>query len=264
MSIHPTAVIDNKAQLDSTVIVGPYAVIEAGVSIDAGTEVRPHAIVSGNTTIGKNNLIGSFSSIGMPPQDLHYKDEPTKTVIGDDNLIREYVSIHRGTPGGTGLTTIGDKNLLMAYVHIAHDCTVGNGVIMANAATLGGHVQVGDKATLGGLVAVHQFSRIGEYAYIGGMSGISKNVPPYIIVAGVRNQMRVSGINKIGLRRAGFDNDTIKKLHKAFLTIYRDPDLLLEEALERVLAEHPDCAPIANLVAFFRQSGRNVVRSRDE
>lgn len=264
MPIHPTAIIDREAQIDSTVTVGPFAVIEAGVSIGAGTEVRPHAVISGHTTIGRDNFIGSFATVGVPPQDLHYKNEPTRTIIGDANYIREYVSIHRGTPGGAGVTTIGSNNLLMAYVHVAHDCHVGNGVIMANAATLGGHVRVDDKATIGGLVAVHQFSRIGEYSYIGGLSGISKDVPPYVIVAGTRNQMRVAGINKIGLRRAGFDNETIKKLHRAFLIIFRDHDLLLGEALDRALAEDPGCEPVARLVDFFREPGRSVVRSREE
>ena len=264
MSIHPTAIIDRKAQLDASVEVGAYAVVDAGVIIGPSTRILPHSVLTGVTTIGSANVIGPFASVGSPPQDLHYKGEPTELKIGDNNQIREYVSIHRGTPTGSGITTIGSNNLLMAYSHVAHDCSIGSHVIMANAATLGGHVQVRDRATIGGLVAVHQFTRIGELAYIGGMSGISKDVPPYIIVAGTRNQMRVSGINKIGLRRNGFDNETIKSLHKAFVNIFRAPDLLLQEALDKTLEEFTDCPPVANLVAFFKESSRSVVRTSSE
>lgn len=261
MSIHPTAVIHPKAKLDSSVTVGPCSVIEEGASIERGTVIGPHSIIYGNTTIGKNNNIGPFTVIGGPPQDIHYKGEPTKLDIGDNNLIREYVSIHRGTPGGRGVTTVGNNNLLMAYVHIAHDCLVGNHVIMANAATLGGHVQVDDRANLGGVVAVHQFTRIGRYAYIGGMSGVSKDVPPYIIMSGIRNRMRVTGINKIGLKRSGFDNDTIRKMTRAFQLIFRTPDLLLQDALKKTVEEFPDCEPVLDMVDFFKTSKRSVVRA---
>jgi UDP-N-acetylglucosamine acyltransferase len=261
MNIHPTAVIDRKAKIDSSVQVGPYTVIEEGVSIGADTEIGPNAYITGRTTIGKGNRIGPFTVIGGPPQDIHYNNEPTELVIGDNNLFREYVSIHRGTPGGRGITTIGDNNLLMAYVHIAHDCMVGNHVIMANAATLGGHVEVDDRANLGGVVAVHQFTKIGTYAYIGGMSGVSKDVPPYIIMSGIRNQMRVTGINKVGLKRSGFDNDTIRKMNRAFQLIFRTPDLLLQDALDQTLEEMPDCKPVIKLVDFFRTSKRSVVRA---
>ena len=264
MSMHPTAIIDKKACLDSSVEVGAYAVIEAGVTVGPSTRIMPHTVLTGNTSIGSGNIIGPFATVGSPPQDLHYKGEPTKLTIGDNNQIREYVSIHRGTPSGKGITTIGNNNLLMAYSHVAHDCILCNHIIMANAATLGGHVQVHDRATIGGLVAVHQFTRIGEFAYIGGMSGISKDVPPYIIVAGTRNQMRVSGINKIGLRRNGFDNETIKKLHKAFLNIFKAPELLLQEALDKTLEEFADCPPVIKLVAFFKESSRSVVRTSSE
>ncbi len=264
MRIHATAAIDNDASVDPSAKIGAYAVIEAGVSIGKNSEVLPHTVITGHTSIGSDNIIGPFASIGSPPQDLHYKGEPTLLTIGDGNQIREYVSIHRGTPDGRGVTSIGNNNLLMAYSHIAHDCQVGDHVIMANAATLGGHVQIRNRATIGGLVAVHQFTRIGEYAYIGGMSGISKDVPPYIIVAGTRNQMRVSGINKIGLRRAGFDNETIKKLHQAFLTIFKAPELLLQDALDKTLEEFSDCPPVVNLVSFFKESGRSVVRTSSD
>ncbi|MDA8165168.1 MAG: acyl-ACP--UDP-N-acetylglucosamine O-acyltransferase [Desulfobacteraceae bacterium] len=261
MKIHPTAIIDPTAEIDSTAAVGPYAVIGPEVRIGAGCEIGPHAVISGPTTMGAGNRIGAFASIGGDPQDLKFQGERVELVMGDNNTIREYVSIHRGTASGHRRTTIGSDNLFMAYAHVAHDCVIGNRVILANAATLGGHVEIADKATLGGLVAVHQFTRIGAHAYIGGMSGISKDIPPYIIVAGIRNQMRVTGINKVGLQRSGFDEETIRKLSKAFRIIFRTPGLLLEEALEKVQAELPDCGPVQHLVAFFRSSSRPVVRA---
>ncbi len=260
MNIHPTAVIDPAAELDSSVRVGPYAVIGKGVRVGADTEIGPHAVLAGPTTIGTGNTIGPFANVGAPPQDLHYQGEETRLEIGDHNVIREYVSLHRGTVAGRGVTAIGSHNLLMAYVHVAHDCVIGDHVIMANAATLGGHVIVEDRATLGGMVAVHQFSRVGEYAYVGGMSGLSKDVPPYVIASGIRGGLRATGINKIGLRRAGFDAETIKQLHRAFKIIFRDQELLLNDALAKAEAEMGDCEPVRRLVRFFRDAKRGVVR----
>jgi UDP-N-acetylglucosamine acyltransferase len=261
MKIHPSALIDPRAELDTSVIVGPYTIIGAEVRIGADCEIGPHAVVGGPTTMGAGNQIGPFTNVGAEPQDLKFQGERTELVMGDNNKIREYVSIHRGTESGHGKTTIGSDNLFMAYSHIAHDCIIGNRVIMANAATLGGHVEIEDKVTLGGLVAVHQFTRIGAHAYIGGMSGISKNIPPYIIVAGIRNKMRVTGINKVGLQRSGFDEETIRKLGRAFRIIFRTPGLLLEQALEKTLTDIPDCEPVRHLVEFFRNSSRPVLRT---
>lgn len=260
MNIHPTAVVDPKAELDSSVVVGPYAVIEAGVCIDAGTTVEPHAVISGPTTIGKRNLISSFAKVGGAPQDLSYKGEPTELIVGDDNQIREYASIHRGTPQGPGKTIIGNSNLLMAYTHIAHDCKLGNNIILANVATLAGHVEVGDRASIGGLVAIHQFCRIGSFSYIGGVSGISLDVAPFVIIAGTRNRTRISGLNKIGLKRNGFSKETISKLDTAFRIIFRSPDLLLKDALEQAKMEITDCDEVAQLIEFFESSKRGVVR----
>jgi UDP-N-acetylglucosamine acyltransferase len=260
MSIHSTAVVDPKAELDSSVIVGPYAVIEAGVRIGAGTKVEPHAVICGPTTIGERNLIGSFATVGGAPQDLHYHGEPTELIIGDDNQIREYASIHRGTPNGPGKTIIGNSNLLMAYTHVAHDCKIGNHVILANVATLAGHVEVGDRASIGGLVAIHQFCRIGSFSYIGGVSGISLDVAPYVILAGTRNRTRISGINKVGLKRNGFSRDTINKLDAAFKIIFRSPNLLLKDALEQARSEFGDCPEVDNLITFFENSKRGVVK----
>jgi UDP-N-acetylglucosamine acyltransferase len=264
MSIHPTAVIDPKAELDGSVTVGPYAVIGADVRIGAESRIEAHAVVSGPTTIGSRNQISSFATVGGPPQDLKYKGEPTELIIGDDNLIREYASIHRGTVDGGGKTTIGDSNLLMAYTHVAHDCLIGNRVILANVATLAGHVEVQDHASIGGLVAVHQFCRIGKFSYIGGVSGISLDVPPYVILAGTRNRTRISGINKIGLRRNGYDRETISNLENAFRIIFRTPELLMKDALEQARSEYPDCPEVQYLIRFFEESKRGVVKRTED
>lgn len=264
MPIHPTAVVDPKAAVHPSATIGPYAVIGAEVSIGADTVVDAHGVVSGPTTLGERNRIGSFTSIGAPPQDIRYQGEPTELLIGNDNLIREYVSIHRGTVGGRGRTVIGDHNMFMAYTHVAHDCIVGNHVIMANVATLGGHVELGDRVSLGGLVAVHQFCRIGEFTHVGGLSGINLDVPPFVILTGTRNQMRIAGINKIGLRRNGIDRETIRKLEDAFRIIFRSPQLLLKDALDKVLQEIPDCPEVDHMVKFFQDSKRGVVKRTTE
>jgi len=262
MNIHPTAVVASAAILDPTVKIGAYTVIESGVSIGAETEIGSHTIISGQTTIGRRNKIGSFTCIGAPPQDLTYKDEPTRVEIGDDNLIREYVSIHRGTAHGRQLTTVGNGNMIMSYCHIAHDCLVGNQVIMANCATLGGHVQIFDHANIGGMVAIHQFSKVGCHTYIGGMSGISKDVPPFVIVSGVRNKLRITGINKVGLKRCGYDNETIRQVSTAFVYIFRTPELLLKEALAKSAAEFADCVPVMTMIDFFNAPNRMGVLRR--
>jgi len=260
MPIHPTAVIDPRAELDSSVIVEPYAVIDGPAKIGPETRICTHAVVSGHTTLGARNTIGSFAVIGGPPQDIHYQGEPTELIIGDGNQIREYVSIHRATVKASGKTLIGSNNMIMAYCHVAHDCIIADHVIMANVATLAGHVEIGSHASLGGLVAVHQFCRIGEYAYIGGMSGIGLDVPPYVIMEGTRNQMRIASINKIGLRRAGMDRETIKQLEEAFRILFRSPEILLKDALVKLAEEMGDCAEVQNMVQFFHSSKRGVVK----
>ena len=261
MDIHSTAVIDPDAELDGSVRVGPYAVIGKGVKIGAGSEIEAHSVISGPTVIGVGNRIGSFTNLGAPPQDLGYRDEETTLTIGDYNLIREYVSIHRGSVKGGGTTVIGDHNMLMAYTHIAHDCKLGSHVIMANAATLAGHVSIYDHANLGGFVGVHQFTRIGRFAYIGGMSGLTKDVPPFTIVSGVRNRMRVSGINRIGLKRNGFDPEDIRKLHEAFKIIFLEKKLLLKDALPKAMNAFPDCELVVELVDFITNSDRGIIRT---
>ncbi|MCG6929293.1 MAG: acyl-ACP--UDP-N-acetylglucosamine O-acyltransferase [Desulfofustis sp.] len=263
MAIHETAVVDRSAEIDSSAHVGPYAVIGADVKIGAHTRVEPHAVVSGPATIGARNLIGSFATVGGAPQDLSYRGEPTELIIGDDNQIREYASIHRGTPTGKGKTVIGNNCLLMAYIHVAHDCRIGDNVIMANVATLAGHVEVEDRAAIGGLVAIHQFCRVGTYAYIGGVSGVGLDVPPYVIVAGIRDQTRVSGINKVGLRRAGFSREVINDLDTVFRLIYRSPNLLLKDSLEIARNEYPECREVQYMIDFFESSKRGVIRKAE-
>ena len=260
MNIHPTAVIDPKAELDTSVVVEPYAVIEGPVKIGPETRIGAHSVVSGHTTLGARNTIGSFATIGAPPQDIHYQGEPTELIIGDGNQIREYVSIHRATVKATGKTILGNNNMIMAYCHIAHDCILADHVIMANVATLAGHVEIGNHANLGGLVAIHQYCRIGDYAYIGGMSGIGLDVPPYVIMEGTRNQMRIASINKIGLRRAGIDRQTIKQLEEAFRILFRSPEILLKDALAKLEEEMQDCAEVQKMVQFFHSSKRGVVK----
>lgn len=260
MSIHPTAVIDPQAVIHETVEIGPFSVVQGNVEIGADTVIDAHANISGPTRIGERNRIGSFTSIGAAPQDMHYKGEPTELIIGNDNLIREYASIHRGTVAGRGKTVIGNQNMFMAYTHVAHDCLIADNVIMANVATLAGHVEIGHHVNLGGLVAVHQFCRIGPHSYVGGLSGISLDVPPYVIMAGTRNRMRITGINKIGMRRSGMSRENIAKLEDAFRLIFRSPNLLLKDALVKVQEEIPDCPEVDILVGFFQSSKRGVVK----
>lgn len=260
MTIHPTAVISDKAELHPTVKVGPFSVIEEGVKIGAGTTIAAHTILSGPTVIGENNEICSFATIGGAPQDIGYKGEPTELIIGNGNLIREYVSIHRGTPHGSGKTIVGNNNMMMAYSHVGHDCNVGDYVILVNAATLGGHVQVGDRATVGGLVGVHQFCRIGMFAFIGGGSGVGLDVPPFAMVTGMRGKMRISGLNKVGMRRNGFTRETISKIDMAFRILYRSPDLLHKDAIKKVEQEISDCEYVDELVTFFKTSKRGIVK----
>ncbi len=260
MSIHTTAVISANAEIDPSAEIGPYVIIDGPVSIGPETRICPHAVVSGKTSIGARNTIGSFTTIGAPPQDIHYNGEETELIIGDDNQIREYVSIHRATTKADKKTEIGNGCMIMAYSHIAHDCKIGNHVIMANVATLAGHVEIGNHANLGGLVAIHQFCRIGAYTYVGGMSGISLDIPPYVIMEGTRNQMRIAGINKIGLRRAGKNRDTIKQLDEAFRLLFRSPQLLLKDALAQIEEELSECQEVRNMVEFFHSSKRGVVK----
>jgi UDP-N-acetylglucosamine acyltransferase len=259
MTIHPTAVIAAGAEINSSVTIGPFCVIEDGVKIGGNSRVASHVRISGPTLIGRENTIDSFAALGGAPQDISYKGEPTELIIGDNNLIREYASIHRGTVKGGGKTILGNNNMIMAYAHLGHDCNIGNHVIIVNAAHLSGHTEVADHATVGGLTGTHQFSRIGSFAFIGGGSAVSKDVPPFAMVSGERGQMRISGLNKVGLRRNGFSRETISKIDGAYRILFYS-GLLHEDALEKAEQELGTCRAVAELLAFIRSSKRGVVK----
>lgn len=212
--IHSQAIIDPSAKIADDVSIGPFTVIGADVEIDSGTTIASHVVINGPTKIGKDNRIFQFASVGEKPQDLKFKDEPTQLIVGDRNTIREYVTLHRGTPDGNNVTKIGSDNLFMASSHVAHDCIVGDNVIMANATALAGHVVVEDHVILGGYTTVHQFTRIGAHAFTGFSTAIDRDVLPFFTVAG--NRARAIGINKEGLKRRGFSTETIRALQEAF------------------------------------------------
>ena len=256
VSIHPTALVDPRAQLGEGVVVGPYCVVEGEkVAVGDGTRLDAFAQVKSHTVIGRGNRIHSYACLGGEPQHLGFKGEDTMVEIGDNNVIREYVTVHRGTAKGLGYTRIGSGCMLMAYVHIAHDCELGDRVIMANAASLAGHVSIGDCATVNGMSGVHQFVRIGEFSFLGAMGGFSQDVPPYTIATGVRAKLH--GLNLIGLRRGGFSRENIGALKKAYQLIWRS-DLTREEALEEALATLGDAPEVVRLVEFIRGSERGV------
>lgn len=245
--IHPTAIIDPKAELADDVRVGAYSVIGADVAIDSGTSIASHVVIEGPTTIGKNNTIYQYASLGAPPQDKKYRGERTWLRIGDNNTIREFCTFNRGTVQDNGETVIGSDNWIMAYVHIAHDCVVGNHTIFANNASLAGHVHIDDHVVLGGFALVYQFVRIGQHAICAFSSGVKQNVPPYAMVAGM--PAKAAGLNLEGLRRHGFDGGEIEAIKVAHKLIYRD-GLLLNEARAAV-AELATRAPVVQCVADF-------------
>ncbi len=255
--IHPTAIIGPKTELGENVHVGPYAIIEGEAFIDSGTQIGAHVYIDRYTHIGKNCLISPFAAIGTPPQDKRYKGEKTEVIIGDENVIREYVTINRGTTEGRGKTQIGNQNMLMAYCHIAHDCQVGDGVVMANVATLGGHVILEDYSFIGGLSAAHQFVRVGAHAYIGGKTGIVQDIPPYVIASGER--AKLFGLNIIGLTRHEFSNEVIKALKKTYQIVIRS-HLTNQEAIIRVEKEIPHFPEVIRFLEFIRNSQRGITR----
>jgi len=257
MSVHPTAIIGPGARLHPTVEVGPYAVIGPQVTIGAGTLVGPHAVIEGRTRLGERNRVFQFASVGAQPQDLKYAGEDSALEIGNENLIREFTTLHKGTKGGGGVTRIGDRNLFMAYAHVAHDCQVGNGCVLANAATLGGHVEIGDNVILGGLAAVHQFTRIGKHAFVAGGAMVVMDVPPFCIAQGDRAEL--AGINSIGLARHGFSEEQIGRVKEAYRILFRSK-LPLEEAVERLRTELGDQPEIQALLTFVTTSQRGLTR----
>ncbi len=257
MSIDQRAVIDSSARIGKNVTIGPFSVIGPNVEIGDGTWIGPHVVINGPTRIGRENRFFQFSSIGEIPQDKKYHGESSRLEIGDRNTIREYVTINRGTDDGGGVTRVGDDNWLMAYIHIAHDCIVGNGVIMANAASLAGHVRVDDAAILGGFTLVHQFCSIGSYSFCGMGSAISKDVPPFVMVNG--NPAHPHGLNQEGLRRRQTDKDTMQALREAYRIIYRSGHTTREAKIHLAgLAEKYE--QVAMMRDFIDQSQRGILR----
>lgn len=258
-AIHPTAVVQPGAELDHGVQIGPYSVIGGKVRIGAGTVVGSHAVVEGRTTMGRDNRVFQFASVGTIPQDLKYRGEDSELVIGDRNRIRECATVHIGTEDGGMVTRIGDDNLVMAYCHVAHDCILGNGVIMANSTSLGGHVTVGDGAILGGLTGVHQFCRIGDMAMVAASSLVAQDIPPFTTAQGDRAGL--VGLNLEGLKRKGFSREAIDALKKVYRTLFRS-GLPMEEAVRSVRSE-PGMGPeVEKLMDFVETSQRGVARVR--
>ncbi len=255
--IHPTAIVAPEAEIDGSATIGPYSIIGARVCIGRGTVVGPHVVIKGPTTIGEGNRILQFASIGEDPQDKKYAGEETRLEIGNRNLIREYCTINRGTAQDAAVTRVGDDNWLMSYTHIAHDCQIGNNVIMSNNATLAGHVHVEDHAILSGFTAVHQFCRIGAHSFIGGLAGITRDVLPFMMIAGQPPEPR--GINQEGLKRRGFTPEQIRNLKEAYKLLYRS-GLRLAEAREQLGALAPSQPEVQAIVEFMDRSERSILR----
>lgn len=259
--IHPTAVIDSAASIAENVTIGPYCTVGPDVELSPGVRLESHVVIGGRTQIGANCHIFPFASIGLPPQDLKYRGEPSELIVGRNNIIREYVTMNPGTQAGGMITRVGKDGLFMMSVHVAHDCIVGDNVIMANNATLGGHVVVGEYAILGGLVAVHQFVRIGRHAMVGGMSGVEQDVIPYGSVMGDRAHL--CGLNVIGLKRRGFSRDDIHALRRAYRLLFAIEGTMVERIAD-VSQLFPDNEAVMDIVAFMSSgSSRAVCQPKD-
>lgn len=255
--IHDTAIVDPGAQIGADCYIGAFCTIGAEVTLRDGVRLESHVVIDGKTSVGEETRVFPFVSIGLAPQDLKYAGEATATEIGKRNQIREFVTIHRGTAGGGGLTKIGDDNLLMAQAHVAHDCRIGNEVIMANAATLAGHVEIADRANIGAYSGVHQFCRVGLEAFVGGYSVVVKDAPPFAIIQG--NHARCYGLNRVGMKRRDYSKDTIEKLHRAF-HLFLSAKLNTTQAVEKIKEEITDCKEVDMLVEFIESSKRGVVK----
>ncbi len=253
--IHPTAIIEKGAEIAEDAVIGPYCVIGGNVVIGSGTRLINHVTVDGHTIIGSSCTIHPFASLGGPPQDITYNGEETTCLIGNNNVIREYVTVNRGTKS-SGTTRVGSNNFIMAYSHIAHDCAVGSNVIMANCATLAGHVHIDDFVNLAGLCAIHQFCRVGKYAFVSGLTGVPKDVPPFVMAA--RTPAALYGRNVVGLERRGFSREEIATLKKAYRILFRS-SLSLQASLERI-EEELDGEHVRELVTFIRASERGICR----
>jgi len=260
-TIHPTAIVDPKAELDATVEIGPYSIVGPHVTIGAGTVVGPHVVIEGHTTIGRDNKFFQFSSIGAAPQDKKWKGEPTRLEIGDRNTVREFVTFNTGTVQDASVTRLGNDNWISAYVHLAHDCQVGSNTIFSNNAQLAGHVEVGDWAILSGYAGVHQFCKIGAHAFVGMTTSLTQDVPPYVLVSG--NPCEAHGVNIEGLKRRGFTREQINAIRAAYKTLYRS-GLTLEEAKAALLEQEQATPEAAEQLRAFRgfldSATRGIVR----
>jgi len=255
--IDPHAIIDPKAQLDENVKVGAFSIIEGGVSIASGTQIESHVVIRGPTKIGRDNHIYQFCSLGEVPQDKKFHGETSRLEIGNNNEIREYCTMNRGTQSGGGVTRIGNDNWIMAYTHFAHDCIVGNHTVFANGASLAGHATVDDYAILGGFSGVHQFCAVGAYSFIAAGSIVFKDVPPYIIAAG--NSADANGLNREGLKRHGFSTETIKTLKQAYKIVFRQK-MTLKKAIETLQPLSENCIEVRHFIDFLNKSTRGIVR----
>lgn len=255
--IHPTAIVAKGAEIDGDVVIGPYSIIGDRVVVGSGTVIGSHVVVDAYTTIGPDCRIFQYAAIGAAPQALKFEGGETFVRIGEKTTVREFVTIHRGTEHGGGITEVGPENLLMAYTHVAHDCATGRGVVMSNNTTLGGHIVIGDYATIGGLVAIHQFVKVGDYAFVGGKSAVVKDIPPYMMAAGDRAKLH--GLNTVGLSRHGFTPETLSQLKKAYRIIFRI-GITLNEAIERVRAEVEQIPEVVKLIDFIKASERGITR----
>jgi UDP-N-acetylglucosamine acyltransferase len=255
--IDPRAVISPQAQIAPDVQIGAFTIIGADVVIGAGTWVGPHAVINGPTRIGANNKVFQFASLGDAPQDKKYNGEPTRLEIGDRNVFRESVTVNRGTTHDKGVTHIGDDNLLMAYSHVAHDCHLGNQIVMANCATLGGHVEIGDWVTMGGLSAVHQHTKVGAHCFIAHNAAVTRDVPPYVMAVG--RPAVPHSVNSVGLQRRGFTPAQILNIRRAYRLLYRS-GLKLQAAIEQLETTAQTQPEIAPFVAFIKRSSRSIVR----
>lgn len=253
--IHPSAIIHPNTRIADNVKIGPFSIIEEHVEIGEGTVVGPHVVINGHTEIGKNNHFYQFSSIGEVNQDQKYNGEPTKTIIGDSNVIRESCTIHRGTVQDRAMTSIGNDNLLMAYTHIAHDCQIGNNVIIANSTNIGGHVRIDDWAILGGFSGVHQFCRIGAHSFLGIRAHVTQDILPFVLFA----EGAPRSINIEGLQRRGYSSEEINLLKRAYQLIFRE-GLKVQEAIRAVLDLDDKCEPIKIISEFMQDSARGIAR----
>jgi UDP-N-acetylglucosamine acyltransferase len=256
--IHPSAIVHPEAKIDSTVEIGPWCTVGPHVSIGAGIKLISHVVLDGWLEIGERNVVFPFSVLGAVPQDLKYKGEPTRLVIGNDNVIRESVTMNLGTVQGGGVTKLGNNGLIMAGTHFGHDCIVGDHCIIANGCALAGHVQVGDHATIGGMTGVGQFVRVGAHCYIGGHSAIERDVPPFCIAVGSRPCV-IKGANIVGLRRRGFSAETIQKINES-IKLWVRPDIQKDQCLLEIESQYGDMAEVQQFVAFIRASEKGITR----